>query len=205
MLVAVFGQLFPEENGFEGEPMKVPSLRILIVAALTSIFVSLPASLQASPINITITSSLSGSPGDTLTVTGNLTNNDAVDYFFIADEFPVLDPVLTPNDLVVTNATFGISPFTFGSASITAGATLLGVDLFTLQLAGAALPGSYVGTFQLYGDTDGSACSPGIDCLLLSSLDFNVNVAAPSATPEPSSWLLFGLGSFFLRRKSKRY
>ena len=184
--------------------MKTKNCRLGIFAvALCSVFACIAATAQADTVGITGTSPLSGLPGDTLTVTGDLTNSDPSNaYYFVADEFPSLDPALiNPNDLIITNAAFG-----FGPASLDPAGSLSGVDLFTLQIASGVLPGSYGGVFQLYGDTDGSNCSPGSSgCLLLSTLDFTVNVASPVATPEPGTILLVcsGLAGLWLIKLHK--
>jgi hypothetical protein len=182
-----------ERSAKGGFTMKARQSKLLIIGAVLGLFFAfLPPRAFADTVGITLSSPLAGSPGDTITVTGDLTNNDSANaYYFIADEFPSLDPALiNPTDLIILNATFGPGP-----ASIAAGGTLSGVDLFTFQIASSALPGSYSGVFQLYGDTDGSNCSPGDgDCVLLSTLDYSVNVSRVTPTPEPGTFSLVMLG-----------
>jgi hypothetical protein len=160
---------------------------VLCIAALSA---------QADAVTTTISSTLSGSPGSTLTVTGDLANNDPSNtYYFITDLFPELDSPLTAGDLIIIDGLFGLGPASISPAG-SSDSTLSGLDLFTLQIAEGTAPGTYGGEFQLWGDTDGSNCSPGDGiCQLLSTVDFSVDItAAVVPTPEPSAFVLYPFG-----------
>jgi len=122
-------------------------------------------------------------PGDTVTFTGNLTNNNPFETFLNGAEFPQIDPGLAGDE----------SPFFVNTPlSLAPGASLPNpVTLFTVTLDPGLLPGSYSGAFRVVGGPDDQTFDP------LAEVPFRVNVAAPTGggvIPEPSSLALAGIG-----------
>jgi len=60
--------------------------------------------------------------------------------------------------------------------------------LFTVLLPGGLAPGTYTGSFSILGGLDPSALGT------LDTADFTINATAPSAVPEPGTYVLMGTG-----------
>ncbi|MGH9599931.1 MAG: PEP-CTERM sorting domain-containing protein [Terracidiphilus sp.] len=174
---------------------------ILALAALLLCACLAPRAF-ADDVTIANLTAISGQPGDSITVYGDLTNNSSSTLYFNNDaiNLSVDASVATASDDLITNAILG-----FGPASMDPGDSITGVDLFTLNLAGGS--GVYTGnTFDLYGGT----CLGPEDCndqLGGGVFSFEVNNPGgnPAPTPEPATfWLLAGglfAAAFFVRRR----
>lgn len=159
---------------------------------------------HADEVSITLTTDVTGSSGNALTVFGDLTNSTTSTQYFGSDAINLTAPptVATASDDLILNGLFGLGP-----TSIAAGTTLDNVDLFSVQFLGGS--GTYTGnTFQLFGGTDAVGCADGSpDCTtLLGTGGFQLTVAptVPSV-PEPSTgWLLLsGIGLIGLWRRRR--
>jgi hypothetical protein len=140
-------------------------------------------------------STLTGSPGDSLSFGGTVENTWGFDLFINGVGLNVAGPVAWVLDPL---------PFLANSLyPLPDGVTDGPFEWFTLGIPSGTPPGTYDGEFTLQGGADGDAQ------LLLESVPFHVQVnGAAGAVPEPSSlWLvagaiLVGLGRAKWRSKS---
>jgi len=166
-----------------------------LIGAAALLLISLAATplARADAVDISVTQTIAGSAGDTITVFGNLTNNSFGTLYFSNDSFTVNTTAFTATDDLILNGFFLLGP-----ASIDSGVTLTGVDLFTVQIASGATPGVYTGNFfDVIGGPDPVASGIGTaGCNFdLGNTPFSVTVNGPStATPEPGTFLLLTLG-----------
>lgn len=121
---------------------------------------------------------LTGAPGDTLTFSGSLTNNDtSTDYINgVGLNLAGFDVTDYDDSDFLFDAPISLDP-TVDSGSF---------DFFTVTIPAGFAPGIYVGTLNVDGGTDPS------DGLVIGSADFSVNVE--SSVPEPASFALVVLG-----------
>lgn len=124
-------------------------------------------------------SSISGTPGSSLTVTGTIVNN-GTDTVYLNE----------------ANLSFATSSFLNGDTtdfffnapvSLDGGASSGLIDLFTFDIAAGTLPGTYLGNSL---DIIGGGSDDYID--VLASAEFSVDVQGTSSVPEPPSLLLIG-------------
>jgi hypothetical protein len=159
---------------------------------LLTIFFGLALSSQAATI-FTVTFSpatISGLPGDVITLNGTLTNNDLVNNEYINSDGITLGPGFAVDD----------NPFfTFAPLFLAPGASTAPFAFLTITISPSQSPGLYGGAFDVIGGADGGD-NTGI--LNLGTGTFNVNVLG---TPEPSSIGLFLSGAALLiARRRKR-
>ena len=149
------------------------SLSTLLMAVL--LLLSLPAS--ADTINLSLSNPLqSGVVGSTLsftaTVSAPISNGDAV--FLNLDSFNVDSP-LTLDDSAFFSFPLSLNP----------GDSFTGT-LFAVTILSDAAVGTYSGSFEILGGTDGGASD------LLGTTPFQVSIQSP--VPEPGSVLLVATG-----------
>lgn len=154
--------------------MKRAALYLSMLALATTF--SLPAFADTIDLNLSAPTQ-SGISGSTLSFTATVfaPSTNGATIFLNADSFNVDGP-LTLND----DGFFFDFPF-----SLDAGDSFTGV-LFTVNLPTNVAPGSYDGSFQIFGGEDGSAQD------LLDTVTFEVNTS--SAVPEPGTLLLLATG-----------
>jgi hypothetical protein len=158
---------------------------------------------RADDVSISLSTTITGSPGSVLTVFGSLTNNTSNTLYFGSDAIDLTAPgtVATASDDIILNGLLGSGP-----SSIAAGAVLTDVELFSVKLLGG--PGVYSGnTFNLFGGTDGAGCASGAsDCASpLGSAAFSVIVKAGSASvPEPDCLALCSIGALLMGFRPRR-
>ncbi len=151
------------------------ALLLSVSAFADSVYISL-----ANPVQSTFAPS-------TVSFTATVAAADAngADIYLNGDSFNV-DAPLTVDDSGFFSFPLFLSP----------GASYTGV-LFTVDVPGSTLPGSYYGYFQILGGSDGNALNP-----ISNVASFEVDVAA---VPEPGTMLLLGSGGIalfgVLRRK----
>jgi hypothetical protein len=165
----------------------------LLIALLIATVLSPPAHADGGGISITLTGTISGSAGDTITVFADLSNTSSSTYYFSDDSLTTTADGYSASDDLIINGIFGLGP-----VSIAGNSTLDGVDVFTVQILGGA-PGTFSGNiFQLIGGTDPVACGIGtVGCNSpLGLTDFSVTVQGQTVatTPEPATFALLGLG-----------
>jgi PEP-CTERM motif len=156
---------------------------------------------RADDLTITLDSPIVGTAGGpAITVFGDITNNTVNPIYFGNESLTFNDPTsLSGNPDVIINALFFGGP-----ASVDAGLTLPGVDIFTLTIDPSAAPGTYGFNFyDLIGGTDPNCINDG--CTGSSgTLEFSVTVLSPVTAPEPGSLALLAsgllVGLFVLRR-----
>jgi hypothetical protein len=133
---------------------------------------------------------ISGNPGDMITVFGNLTNTSSNTLDFGND-------FVTPNSTAIV----GVGDVAFnafldlGPASITGNSTLTGVDLFTITIL-THTPGLYdVNFYEVHGGTDANCTLDFTKCgVQLGKVEFAVNVQGVVPTPEPGTLILLASG-----------
>ncbi len=116
------------------------------------------------------------SAGGTLQFFGIITNDTNETVYLNSDDLNLKGRSLTPNDLFLSNVPFTLDP----------GANSGDIELFDVTVSSSLLdaPGTYSGTYNLVGGTEGDAQDN------LSSANFSVKTTNP--TPEPASiYLLF--------------
>ncbi len=114
------------------------------------------------------------------TATVSAPGTNAADIYLNSDSFNV-DAPLTVDDSGFFSFPLSLSP----------GASYTGV-LFTVDVPGSTLPGSYYGYFQILGGSDANAQNP-----ISNVADFEVDVRAVPV-PEPGTMLLLGSGGIAL-------
>ncbi|MGO9991143.1 MAG: VPLPA-CTERM sorting domain-containing protein [Steroidobacteraceae bacterium] len=182
--------------------MRTKRLDTIITGALLGALLLLGRTSFAHADEISISApTVTGSPGDTITVFGNLTNNTSNALYFGNDAVNLTAPstVATASDDIILNGLLGTGP-----TSIAAGATLTSVDLFSVQILGGS--GTYSGnSFQLIGGTDAVGCANGSsDCNnLLGTANFSIYVA-PVPVPAAGWLMLSGLGGLAAMVRKKR-
>ena len=182
--------------------MRTGELKALACAAVAMLLGH--ASLaRASEVSISLSTAITGLPGDTITVFGNLTNDTANTLYFGNDAINLAAPstVATAADDIILDGLLGTGP-----TSLAAGATLDDVDLFSVQLLTA--PAAFGGnSFTLFGGTDAAGCSSGAsDCTAeLGSTGFSVNISSPPVPLPAAGWLLLsGMGGLLGVSKMRR-
>lgn len=156
--------------------------QLILSTLAVALLAVMPAVAQADPVTLTLPTSVTVTPGGSVTVIGTIANGGAPDFNISSWSINFTSPLLTFDDTA-----FFASPVVLG-----AGASY-GPTAFFDVLANAALaPGTYVGTFTVFDDVLGGSVTT----------TFLVNVQ----TPEPVSLALLGsgLGGLFLARRRKR-
>lgn len=151
--------------------------RILAAALLTLALASLvPMPVHADTI-LTL-SSVSGTPGSFVTVSGAIANNGASTVYLNGENFTLLHSLSLFLNADTTdfylNAPFYLDP----------GASSGSIGLFTFDIAPGTSPGTYSGNF-LHIMGGGS-----FDYNDVASAPFSIDVQGTSAVPEPPSLLL---------------
>jgi hypothetical protein len=147
---------------------------------------TLDGSVSPNPIN--------GSPGDTITVQGELQNNGAVTLFINGSHIDITAPPGTFNA--------DDSPFISGAPiSMDPGDATAFFDFFMLEILTGAPPGTYTGIFEVLGGTD-----PG-DANVIGTIPFTVNVSGTSVPEGDALTLLLGalpaIGLIVRRRRAR--
>jgi hypothetical protein len=174
--------------------MQTLSKAFLAAAALVTLGAAAPAA--HAQLNFTLTpSSQFGSPGSTLQFFGTLANPSTTDTVFLNGDTPTFTaPGLTLDASPFnSNAPLSLGPLGSGTDIYTG-------DFFDVSIGSAALPGTYLGTFEIQGGADGNAQDT------IATQDFSVTVL-PQAVPEASSvtslglLLMLGLGGIIVARR----
>ena len=116
-------------------------------------------------------------PGDTLAFSGTVSNTGTSPIYLNGDTITAVDGLVVDDSLFLINFPAFLNP----------GETTLNEELFSLLVMPGTPFGSYTGTFEILGGSDGDAHD------VLSAQDFTVNVT-DTAVPEPSSLLLLASG-----------
>lgn len=159
--------------------------RVVLAALALALLAPGPARAQ---LLFTITpGTRTGAPGDTLTYTGTLTNQSAVDTLFLTSGAGTVDnPEITVDEL----SFLGYTP-----PSLAPNASYSG-NLFDVNIGTGSSTGDYPGSFEiLYGLAEGATN-------LAARQDFTVAVV----TPAPPAALVFafgGVGALIARRRRK--
>jgi len=150
-------------------------IRLILILIYFAAF----ASAARADAMLTFTSpTLTTAPGGTVEFDGTLTNTGEVEIYLNSDSFILMYPGLSVDD----------SPFLFDSPLfLLPGDSYSGPFIDVTADAGMS-PGSYEGMFTIQGGPDPDSFDD------LASEDFTLEVESTSATPEPSSILLFGAG-----------
>jgi hypothetical protein len=138
--------------------------------------------VRANPILVSLDGPVQAlRPGDTVTVTGVLSNGGTEPIFLNGDAINLLGDGLTISDQFFSSVPISLDP---GQSSAV-------IDLFavTLQQPFTGLLGSYVGSYVLLGGLDGN------EQTIIGSTDFTIRVAAsePLSAAEPSTLVLIAL------------
>lgn len=165
--------------------------RLAMLAALA--FSAGALSAHADPIYFYIDDPVQyGNPGDTLTYHATIGEANGFLGYVNADGFSVDYPVSLDD-----------SPFFYNFPQLFYNYSYTDDVLFTLTLPSDITPGTYAGSFSLFGGYDVYASDP-----IGGSQDFNVivpNSSGPAPTPEPSSLALLATGlagaAGFVRKK----
>jgi hypothetical protein len=161
--------------------------RLLVAAAL----LAMPLSLRAGLLVTLDVSSMTASPGDTVTFSGSLVNEENTELNLNSCAINLTGISITGDcTLFLTNAPFTISALD----------TISSFQMFTItaNLPYLDLPGIQNGSFDVLGGLTGS------DLNVLGTANFTVDVQ----TPEPATFWLFAipaLALFFVKRASARH
>lgn len=155
-----------------------------------------PGAAHAQSVNITLNNgAVSGNPGDSFTINGNIQNTGGVDVDINGSLLNVTGPITGDDSIFLVNAPF----------SVAVAANSGDFDMFTLSINPGATPGVYAGTFQILGRESGTG---GPD-IVLGVVAFQVTVLGAglgSNVPEGGSLaLLLGgapvAGCLYWRRR----
>src|ERR1700754_862757 len=147
------------------------------IALLAALALAIPAS--ADTLNLVLSNPVQTAvPGGTLTFDANasapFSNSGTI--FLNGDNFN-----LTLNGAAIDDSGFFDNfPFTLDPGVGVAG------TLFTVALPSTIAPGTYTGFFSILGGSDSGAQDT------IATVNFEID--APSAVPEPGTWLLFATG-----------
>ena len=153
---------------------------ILSVLALAAGML-LSTQAQADTLTLTLDNpTQSGAPGDlllsfTATVITPGTNTGTI--FLNSDSFNLDSPLTLDDSAFVNNFPLFIDP----------GTSFNGL-LFTVSIPDGTPAGPYLGSFSILGGPDGDTLNT------LDTANFEVDVASPSAVPEPGTFLLLVTG-----------
>jgi hypothetical protein len=154
---------------------------VAMVVLASSILAIAPAQTRADDITLTLLP-VAGSPGDTITIYGDITDNTptAIPIYLNSESFLLNSPFF----LADSNSTLPFllnAPLFFSSPGITDSGL---IPLFTFTLDPGISSGSYPGNLlQILGGTDTNAEN------LLASADFSV-----TTVPEPPTLVLAAMG-----------
>jgi len=161
--------------------MKLHQVRTCAMILCLATFLTIsPRVLHASGIDLTV-SSVSGAPGDTVTVDGTITNTGTTTVFLNNEDFTLGSGSFSNGD---------VTDFFFNAPlSLDPGDNSGLIALFTFDIAGGTPGGVYTGNFlDILG-------GPGFsDQNLLASTEFDVTVTSGATVPEPSTLPLAATG-----------
>jgi hypothetical protein len=146
------------------------------IALLAALALAMPAS--ADTLNLVLSSPVQTAiPGTTLTfdATASAPASNGAAVFLVGDSF----------NITLAGATIDDSDFLTFPLSLDPGDSFTG-PLFTVALPLTIAPGAYTGFFSIVGGSDSGAQDP------LATVNFEID--APSAVPEPGTWLLLATG-----------
>jgi hypothetical protein len=150
-----------------------------MILCLVAFLAVSPRVLHATGIDLTL-SPVSSAPGTTVTVDGTITNTGSTTIFLNNADFTLGSASFSNGD--VTDFFFN-APFFLDAGDSS------GFALFTFDIAGGTLGGTYTGNFlDILG-------GPGVsDQNLLASTEFDVTVTSSATVPEPSALPLAAMG-----------
>jgi hypothetical protein len=161
-------------------------MKRLSTAALLIVTATFCAS--ASPINIEFPQTVYDVlPGELVDVTAILQNTDPNDPVYLNGDDLNVPESASSTDFFFTNVPISLNP----SASTAT------IELFSFVVSSTAAPGTYTGTYDLFGGV-GTANQYNFD--LVGSQSFSIFVA-----PEPSTMLLLGCGLMAIAAVSQRW
>lgn len=166
--------------------MKISACLALAVLGLSLVVIA--GSAKADGVTLTL-STVSGASGSTVTVDGTITNDSSNTVYLNGESFTLASSFINGDTTdFFLNAPISLDPG--GSSGL--------IALFVFQIASGTPNGSYSGNFL---DIIGGGPSDFADTL--ASASYTADVVS-TATPEPSTLVLFGiglLGFLPLRRK----
>jgi PEP-CTERM motif len=146
------------------------------IALLAVLALAMPAS--ADTINLVLSNPVQTAiPGATLTfdATASAPGSNGAPVFLVGDNFNI-----TLDGAVIDDSDFLNFPLSLNPGDSSTG------PLFTVALPSTIAPGDYTGFFSIVGGSDSGSQDP------IAKVNFEID--APSAVPEPSTWLMLATG-----------